>query len=218
MDLELLKQELAMEDLFPFREGLDYRRLKLTEEGSYSITRRRDADRILGVLRLVLKDTESKSITDATGCIGGDTVNFALNFKEVHSIELKEDNFEALNNNVEAYGFKNVRTYLGDSTSLFDWYSDVLYIDPPWGGRDYMEHKMLDLYLSSYRLDQWVESILLKRNRPHYIFLKLPRNYNFGRLNFLSNTEFIKAYQIRSYVLVSIVVHLPKKRNSLESQ
>jgi predicted RNA methylase len=213
MDLELLKQELAMEDLFPFREGLDYRRLKLTEEGSYSITRRRDADRILGVLRLVLKDTESKSITDATGCIGGDTVNFALNFKEVHSIELKADNFEALNNNIEAYGFKNVLTYLGDSTSLFDWYSDVLYIDPPWGGRDYMEHKMLDLYLSSHRLDQWVEGILLKRNRPHYIFLKLPRNYNFGRLNFLSNTEFIKAYQIRSYVLVSIVVHLPKKRN-----
>ena len=202
-----------MEDLFPFREGLDYARLKLTEEGAYSITRRRDADRILGVLRLVLRDTASKTITDATGCIGGDTINFALNFRQVHSIELKQDNFEALNNNVQAYGFQNVQTYLGDTTTLFDWYSDVLYVDPPWGGPDYREHKSLDLYLSGKRLDQWIESVLLRKNRPHYIFLKLPCNYNFGRLNFLSNTEFIKAYQIRSYVLVSIIVHLPEKRN-----
>jgi len=203
-----------MEDLFPFREGLDYSRLKLTEEGAYSITRRRDADRILGVLRLVIKDMSSKTITDATGCIGGDTINFALNFRQVHSIELKEDNFEALNNNVKVYGFPNVKTYLGDSTELFDWYSDVLYVDPPWGGKDYREHKLLDLHLSNKRLDQWIESILMRKTRPHYIFLKLPYNYNFGRLNFLSNTEFIKAYQIRSYVLVSIVVHLPEKRNS----
>jgi predicted RNA methylase len=202
-----------MEDLFPFREGLDYSRLKLTEEGAYSITRRRDAERILGVLRLVLKDTTSKTITDATGCIGGDTINFALNFRHVHSIELKENNFHALNNNVETYGFTNVNTYLGDSTRIYNWYSDVLYVDPPWGGRDYREHKLLDLHLSDKRLDQWIETILLHKNRPHYIFLKLPCNYNFGRLNFLSNTEFIKAYQIRSYVLVSIIVHLPEKRN-----
>jgi predicted RNA methylase len=198
-----------MEDVFPYREGLDYALLKTTEEGEYSVTRRRDAERILWAMRSVLKDVSGKSITDATACIGGDTVNFALHFREVHSVELKEDNFEVLNNNIRTYGFQNVRTYLGDSTQLYDWYSDVLYVDPPWGGPDYREHKSLDLYLSNKRLDQWIESVLLRKNRPHYIFLKLPCNYNFNRLNFLSNAVFIKAHQIRTYVLVSIIVHRP---------
>lgn len=201
-----------MEDLFPQKEGLDYSKLQTTDEGKYSITRRRDADRILNVFNLVLKSTETKTITDVTACIGGDTLNFASCFAEVQSIELKQDNYEALKNNVKVYGYKNVNLYQGDCTQIYNWYTDVLYIDPPWGGKDYRDHKKLDLFLSTKRLDQWIEEILLRKNRPSYIILKLPYNYNFNRLNFLSNTEYIKAYQIRSYILIVITVHKPEKR------
>jgi 16S rRNA G966 N2-methylase RsmD len=199
-----------MEDLFPKKDGIDYSNLRTTEEGSYSITRRRDAERILNILTTIFKDTKNMIITDATACIGGDTLNFALKFHHVHSIEINEENFEILTNNVGIYGCKNVTLYKGDCINIFDWKTNVLYVDPPWGGREYKQHKSLDLYLSNKRLDCWIEEILFRKNRPDYIILKLPSNYNFKRLNFLRNIEYIRPYQIRTYVIIVINVHQPK--------
>jgi predicted RNA methylase len=198
-----------MEDLFPHKEGLEYSNLKITEEGSYSITRRRDAERIMDILRIIFKEMKNMTITDATACIGGDTLNFALHFKHVHSIELNHSNFDALTNNVSVYDLNNVTLHHADSVALFNWNTHVLYVDPPWGGKDYKKNKNLDLFLSEKRLDCWLEEILLRKNRPEYIVLKLPSNYNFSRLNFLVNIDYIKPYRIRSYVLVVITVHKP---------
>uniref|UniRef100_A0A6C0EQ00 Trimethylguanosine synthase n=1 Tax=viral metagenome TaxID=1070528 RepID=A0A6C0EQ00_9ZZZZ len=204
-----------MEDLFPRKEGLDYSALRTTEEGSYSITRRRDAEKILNIMRNIFKDIKTMTITDATACIGGDTLNFAMNFGHVHSIELKVDNFDALTNNVHVYDFNNVTLHNANSVELFNWNTHVLYIDPPWGGKDYKKHKELDLFISEKRLDCWLEDILSRKNRPQYIVLKLPANYNFKRLNFLVNVESIRPYQIRSYVLVVIMVHQKRIKPTL---
>ena len=198
-----------MEDLFPRKEGLEYSRLKTTDEGSYSITRRRDAERIMNVLRSVFKEMKTMTITDSTACIGGDTLNFASNFSHVHSIELNNENFQALTNNVQVYGFNNVTLHNADSVELFNWNTHVLYIDPPWGGKEFKKHTKLDLFMSNKRLDCWLEEILSRKNRPNYIILKLPSNYNFNRLNFLINVDFIRPYQIRSYIIVIITVHRP---------
>lgn len=203
-----------MEDLFPRRDGVDYSKLQTTTEGSYSITRRRDAERIMNILRSVFPEIRTMSITDSTACIGGDTLNFAFLFGHVHSIEIKEDNFRALANNVEVYGFRNVTMYHADATRIFNWNTHVLYIDPPWGGKDYKKYKELDLFLSEKRLDCWLEEILKRKNRPNFIVLKLPVNYNFNRLNFLSNVDSIRPYQIRSYILVIIHVHKPNLKQS----
>lgn len=199
-----------MDEIFPLREGVDYTKLKITKEGEYSVTRRRDAERILGVMKAVLKDVRNKTITDATGCVGGDTIHFGYTFQKVDSIELNPQNFEALRNNVSVYGLKNVSLHQGDATTLFNWKTDVLYVDPPWGGPAYRDSKNLDLFMSDKRVDSWLEEVLLRKNRPNYIILKLPQNFNFSRFNFLSNVDFIKPYRIRSYVLVIITVHMPK--------
>jgi len=199
-----------MDEIFPLREGMDYTKLKITKEGEYSVTRRRDAERILGVMKAVLKDIRNKSITDATGCVGGDTIHFGYTFQKVDSIELNPQNFESLRNNVSVYGLKNVTLHQGDATTLFNWKTDVLYVDPPWGGPAYRDSKNLDLFMSDKRVDSWLEEVLLRKNRPNYIILKLPQNFNFSRFNFLSNVDFIKPYRIRSYVLVIITVHMPK--------
>lgn len=201
-----------MEDLFPFIEGLDFDRLKTTEEGRYSITRRRDAVRILNVIRSVVGKLDDKTVTDATACIGGDTINFGLNCRHVHSIELKKENYDALVNNVNVYNLTNVETINDNCLTIFNWKTDILFIDPPWGGPDYKTQKDVDLYLSNTRLDLWVDEILKRNIRPNYIFMKLPCNYNFKRLNFLPNVDFIKAYQIRSYTLISITVYHHAKR------
>lgn len=199
-----------MDEVFPLRENVDYKKLKLTSEGEYSVTRRRDSDKIINILQNVLGDISNRSITDATGCVGGDTIQFGLNFKSVESIEINKENFEALKNNISVYKLKNINLHLGDATKLYNWKTDVLYIDPPWGGPNYKDVKELDLFISNARIDVWLEEILLRKNRPSYIVLKLPTNFNFSRFNFLSNVDFIKPYRIRSYVLVIITVHMPK--------
>ena len=203
-----------MEDVFPLKEHIDFTKLKLTAEGEYSVTRRRDADRIINIIKQVVGDLKSKTITDATGCVGGDTIHFGLNFEHVQTIELKKENYDVLVNNVGVYGLSNVTFYNSDATETFNWKTDVLYIDPPWGGPQYRDKKDLDLYMSTKRLDQWLEEILLRKNRPSYIFLKLPENYNFKRFNFLSNVNYIKPYRIRKYILVCITVHPPSPNRS----
>ena len=196
-----------MEDLFPYKPGVEYSKLMTTPEGSYSITRRRDAVRVVDILKSIFHNLDNIVITDATACIGGDTLNFGLNFENVHSIETNLKNFEALQNNVLVYDLKNITLHYGDSTKLFNWNTDILYVDPPWGGKDYRKTSNLDLFLSEIRLDMWLDEILTRENRPSFIVLKLPANYNFSRLNFLTNIDYIRPYQIRSYFLIIIGVH-----------
>lgn len=192
--------------MFPHTEGIDYTKLQTTDEGSYSITRRRDAEHIASIIKSIVPEYGDKSITDATACIGGDTLNFAMMFREVHSIELNTENFEVLKNNVGIYGFTNISLYHGDCTEVYKWASDVLYIDPPWGGPNYRTIQNLNLYLGNNRLDEWLEDVLSGPYRPSYIFLKVPFNYNTKPLQFLTNIRSISTYRIRTYMLVNITV------------
>lgn len=195
-----------MEEIFP-RRDVDYSKLQLTPEGTYSVTRRRDADHILSIMASNIGNLKDKSITDATACVGGDTINFALNFREVHSIEYSKENFDALSNNVNVYGVTNVSLYLGDCMKLYNWASDVLYIDPPWGGPNYRNLERVELFLDSTRLDVWLEDVLSGPYRPSFVFLKVPSNYNSIPLQFLPNVKSVRSFKIRSYILVCVSIY-----------
>ena len=195
-----------MEEIFP-RRDVDYSKLQLTLEGTYSVTRRRDADHILSIMASNVGNLKDKSITDATACVGGDTINFALNFREVHSIEYSKENFDALSNNVKVYGLENVKLYFGDCMKVYDWASDVLYIDPPWGGPSYRNMERVELFLDSTRLDVWLEDVLSGPYRPSFVFLKVPSNYNSIPLQFLPNVKSVRSFKIRSYILVCVSIY-----------
>ena len=184
---------------FPYKKSVKYDGLIVTEEGEYSMTKRKDGELLLSHMKTLIKSMKTKTITDLTGNVGSDTILFALHFKHVHSIEMNHENFEALQNNIKTFKLKNVTLYEGDSTKLYDWDTDVLYIDAPWGGPDYKSKKSLDLYLGHKRLDVFVKEVLNRENKPSYIFLKLPRNYNFDRFDFQ-----YQVFRIRGYYLVSI--------------
>lgn len=187
---------IRLQELFPKKSGVDYTKLKMTPEGEYSITKRKDGDVLLRHMKTVLKTTKDKHITDLTGNVGGDTILFGLHFKKVDSIEMNPENFEALKNNVEVFGLKNVTLHQGDSTQLFNWKTDVLYIDAPWGGPDYKEKAELDLYLGDRRVDQFVKEVMIRENGPDYVFMKVPRNYKFDRF------DNIEKFKIRGYYLI----------------
>ena len=194
-------------ELFAEKEGVDYDKLIVTEEGEYSITKRKDGEELLKIIKSVVKsDLKEKIITDLTGNVGGDTILFGLNFKEVRSIEYNKENFDALENNVKVFGLNNITLYYGDSTKIYDWETDILYLDPPWGGSDYKSKIDLDLYLGDVRVDEFVKEVLERDNRPTYIFMKLPRNYNFKRLYDINKSIKIRInkYKIRGYIIILI--------------
>ena len=195
-----------LETMFPEKKNIDYSKLIITEEGEYSMTRRADGRRLLDKMTSVIGSTKNKEITDLTGNVGGDTILFALHFGHVDSIELDKENYEALKNNVETFKLNNVTLHQGDSTKLFRWKTDVLYLDPPWGGPNYKEKKSMDLHLGKYRVDEFLELILIQDWRPEYIFLKLPRNYNFSRFDQLLNITKFHKFPIRGFFLVGLEV------------
>lgn len=190
-----------MEELFPKKTGVKYSQLKITPEGEYSITKRKDGDLLLKHMKDVLKTTKDKTITDLTGNVGGDTILFGIHFKEVHSIELNPENFEVLKHNVDVFKLPNVMLHQGDSTKILKWKTDVVYIDAPWGGPDYKSKVDMDLYLGDRRVDEFVKELLTKENAPSYVFLKVPRNYNFERFSDLNP----KKFKIRGYYLISLI-------------
>jgi hypothetical protein len=197
---------IPMEIIFQEKKGVDYSALKITKEGEYSATRRIDGRRIIQKMISVVGYTRNLQITDVTANIGSDTILFGLHFQNVDSIELNPLNFQALKHNVETFKLKNVRTHLGDSTSLYTWKTDVLYIDPPWGGPSYKDNDLIDLYLGEKRVDLWLVDILQKEWRPTYIFLKLPINYNFSRLDNLPNKLYSEKFVIRKFILLVIEI------------
>ena len=194
-----------MEVLFPKKAGVDYSKLKMTPEGEYSITKRKDGEVLLAHMKSMIKGIKTKSITDLTGNVGGDTILFGLHFKDVKSIEMNPENFEALKNNVEVFGLKNVDVMQGDSTKVYVWKTDVLYLDPPWGGPEYKTNKELDLYLGDERVDLFLDRILKQETKPDYIFMKLPANYHFDRLKDLPVTK-LKKFKIRGFVVIGMSV------------
>jgi len=194
------KSRYMLDIMFPEKEGVDYTKLMMTQEGEYSMTRRQDSKRIVQKMLTLIGNT-NKHITDLTGNVGGDTIMFGLHFKSVDSIEHNQENFEALKNNVDVFGLKNVTLHFGDSTRIYNWHTDVLYIDPPWGGPDYKEKENLDLYLADVRVDMFVNHVIEQPWKPRYIFLKLPRNYNFERFSMIAK---VHKFAIRNFTLVGI--------------
>ena len=197
---------IKLDVMFPEKAGVDYTALKMTPEGEYSITKRADGKKLLQKMISVIGSTKRKHITDLTGNVGGDTILFGLNFGHTDSIEINKENYDVLAHNVATYKLKNVTLHYGDSTKLYRWKTDVLYLDPPWGGPDYKEKEHMDLYLGKERVDEFLGSILDQKWRPRFVFMKLPRNYNFDRLTELPNILKIHKFQIRGFFLIGLEV------------
>jgi predicted RNA methylase len=194
------RRKLTKEPIFPRKAGVDYTKLKMTPEGEYSITKRKDGEVLLKHMKTVIKGMKQKTIADLTGNVGGDTILFAMNFKQVKSFEMNRENFEALENNVKVFDLKNVELKEGDSTKLYDGNTDVVYIDAPWGGPDYKEKKELDLFLGAERVDLYIQKLMKSESHPMFVFLKVPSNYNFDRLEDFE----MKKFKIRGFYLLCL--------------
>jgi len=171
-----------------FFRGIDTQireRIQMDEEASYSVTEMRLADQtstmILQTLsRHGMARPSSAAITDATACIGGNTVNFSRHFAHVNAVELDRTRFEMLRNNTQLLCDKNVEVHHGDytSTELQDTLTqDIVFFDPPRGGVDYRNRtRPVELFLSGQTLADVCRGL---RGRAKFVVLKLPFNFAF---------------------------------------
>ena len=140
--------------------------LKIDDESVYYISRREHADKITNFVVHYLKnkslDPNNCFITDATAGVGGNTISFAKKLKGVTAIELDKTRSQYLQNNVDVYGLKNVTVINGDSVDKlrFVKQQDAVFMDPPWGGRDYKNSKNLKLSLSGTSIEEICNNLL----------------------------------------------------------
>ena len=70
---------------------------------------------------------------------------------------------------------------------------DVIYFDPPWGGRDYKNKYFMDLFLGIINM---IDIIRQVKNKTKLIVYKVPKNYNFFKFFLTCNFDKISVYKI----------------------
>jgi len=178
--------------LFRFVPTLIRNNLQLDEEALYSTTDQVTADKITNeILKYIPK---TSIITDATACIGGTSYSFMQVFDYVIAIELNEQRFKFLINNINelkkikyssSINIENIKCVHGDALiECKKQWQDAIFIDPPWGGPEYKMLDKVSLKLSNIELSTACEEI---SKYTRFIILKVP--VNFDENIFLENTK-----------------------------
>ena len=172
--------------------------IQMDEEASYSVTEMTLAEETSQLILDTLgwSSPSTCTITDATACVGGNTVNFARHFSKVVAVECNPTRARFLQHNVNLLCHSgsttatstthqppscNVEVHCADYTAatLTLNKTDVVFFDPPWGGESYADRcKPVDLFLSGKPLVEICNS-LATCQRTRFIVLKVPFNFGF---------------------------------------
>lgn len=178
---------IILERLFPFIEKSKLTNLKIDKESISYITTPVTAKYITSIITEYSKQCNFtiESILDCTGCIGGDTIALGKAFNSVQSIEIDTERCEMLQNNVNIYELKNVTVvneccidYIKKSVS-----SDVIYIDPPWGGSNYKNNEVTKLSIGNITIEEFTLGLfngMFSEGCPKLLAMKLPKNYDYS--------------------------------------
>lgn len=153
--------------------------LKMDEIAQFSTTDAKTADNIVKYILKFLPKTAS--IIDATACIGGSAFAFANTFREVKAIEMDPIRYQHLVDNRDLLRMQNLECICGDA---LEWIpklskSDLVFIDPPWGGPEYKSEPSVYLSLSGNPIHDVCDHLAFYTK---YIALKVPINFDTERL------------------------------------
>lgn len=151
--------------------------IKYDEESLYSVTDQITANKITRDLVKYVPKT-SAAILDATACIGGNTISFADTYEHVYACEMNHVRAAFLRDNLALLGIRNYTLHVGDCLEYIRGSGliyDLIFLDPPWGGRGYKAEKSIHLYLSGRNLADVIPDIAPSAR---YIAIKTPVNFN----------------------------------------
>jgi len=153
---------------------------KVDSVSLYSITPHYYAEKITRIISKYYSNLDKLTISDFCCCIGGNSFNFIKYFKHVNCVELDKKRFDFLRHNMSLYRkHNNFNNYKLLNLNCFDVYDkidhDIIFIDPPWNGKDYKKNDSIDLYLDNINASDFC-NIFIKTCK--MIVLKIPNNFN----------------------------------------
>ena len=181
-------------------------KIKLDQEALYSVTDSISADKMTLIIGQLPGITRSSIITDLTSCVGGNVISFARYFKKVRAIELDPLRFKLLQHNVNAIlGPKAPVEFInGDAIiEATKHKQDILYMDPPWGGSDYMTQVVgntLPLYLSGHDIGELCESTF--KNHARHVVIKAPVNFDINKFRNSVSVPVKVLHDFRKMILI----------------
>ena len=155
--------------------------LKLDEVSLYSITPHYYAEKISRMISKKVKgELSDYVISDFCCCIGGNSFNFIKYFKHVNCVELDKNRFKYLKHNMNVYKYHNNYTnyslYNDDVFNIVKKIKqDIIFVDPPWNGKDYKNKSTMDLYLNKRSSINFCHFFM---KYCKYLILKIPNNFN----------------------------------------
>ena len=216
--------------IFPILKNFNnYSKIKIDDNSFCYITIREIADTISKIICYHLLEhnlnPQKCVIADYTTGVGGNVLSFGKFFKLIYAIELDELRVEYLKNNINVYGFKNIKVIHGCAiefnNKLIEINPNIIFIDPPWGGAGYKNSENLILSLGSMNLEKLVIDIVNKFSNYYniivasnpkekynnynnkFIILKLPKNYDIEYFyNYIKTKNNFENYNICIYLYV----------------
>lgn len=190
-------QRRNLKEFFPSTDdNTTFRKIKYDYESLHYISKRNDAEVITSIIIKHLEKIQIKPndtvLTDATAGIGGNTISFGMMFKSVNAIEIDNDIYKYLMNNTSVYHLNNIIGYNDDCVKVLPTITthNVIFMDPPWGGKNYKKVQNIKLLISGIPLEKLCLDIFDKTKMakcPDIVALKLPLNYDikflFDQLN-----------------------------------
>lgn len=195
--------------LFPYLGDKNkVKALQIDDDSFYYISLREYADNITNIIKIHLNNMQinpkESIITDATAGVGGNTLSFSPHFKQVYAIEIDKKRSEFLTNNINVYNFNNVKVINADYVKqLKEIKQNVVFIDPPWGGKTYKNHKALRLHLSDIPIEDICNELL--DTDTNLIVLKLPINYDIKYLYRNIKIKNIYFYNLKRMFILIII-------------
>jgi len=119
-------------------------------------------------------------ITDGTACVGGNAVSFARSFFKVNVVEINLERFTMLQNNCSVLGLRDKIKFVNDDYIKIhqNLKQDIVFLDPPWGGKGYKMEDVVQLSLSGVPIHQLCSQIRKANRNVKVIGLKVPFNYS----------------------------------------
>ncbi len=168
--------------------------LQVDEVALYSITEGRQADAMTASIIAALPPSSTPfTVTDATAAVGGNILSFARSpsIRCVVAIELSPQRAAMCAANAGIAGVADkVRVVNEDAVSALraaTWSTEVVFMDPPWGGPGYAAATSLDMFLGTMDVGAWAAALTARDGRAGVpagqvralvVAIKAPLNFN----------------------------------------
>jgi 16S rRNA G966 N2-methylase RsmD len=197
----MYQKKIIKNKLFPCPPDNNYENLMIDMESTSYVSTPYVSSVITGIIESLIPGhiaLDKLTIFDGTACVGGDTIALGRTFGSVIAAEIDETRYNMLVNNLNEFKLWNVIPINDDSLNLLYKinFIDVMYFDPPWGGKIYKYKNNLRLKIGDMYLDQIVNHVFdgKVKSDVKMIVLKLPKNYNLYELYKKTNKSFITMY------------------------